>query len=123
MQYCDPKCANNGGWTPLHLACQNGHLHVAKYRAELQTSVVIKQMVRSTPLHLACQNSHLAVAKYLVGEKHHDPSSKDLFDWTAMHSACETGQLNIVEYLIEERCSHDETSDGHTIIFGMSKWT
>ena len=118
-QICDPTCVTNGGWTPLHIACQNGHLHVAKYLVEKQNCTPASRNKTNglTPLHLACQNGHLAIAKYLVGEKYCDPSGKNLFGWTALHSACETGKLNIVEYLIEERCSHNETSDGHSPIY------
>ena len=89
------------GQTPLHNACQNGHLNIAQYLInEQHCDPMTKNKYSETPLHYACQNGHLNIAQYLINEQHCDPMIKDSLGQTPLHCA---GHLNIAQYLINEQ--------------------
>ena len=63
------EATDENGWTPLHFACDEGHLPIVQYlltrllgRADLQTT----DRDGRTPLHLACRNGHRDVVQYLL---------------------------------------------------------
>ena len=58
--------ANNNGFTPLHIASQNGHLDVVNFLISSRGSINQADNRGWTPLHLASQNGHLAIAKVLI---------------------------------------------------------
>ena len=66
-EQCNPACTKNNDCTPLHLACQNGHLDVAKYLVdEKKCNPACTNNDGWTPLHSACLTGQLDVAKYLI---------------------------------------------------------
>ena len=65
----DVECRDVNGYTPLDLACENGHLAVVQYLVEEHGAQVnVCNKYEYTPLHFACSNGHLAVVRYLVEE-------------------------------------------------------
>ena len=46
-------------WTPVHIACQYGHLPVVQYLIEKGTNIEAKTAYQSTPLHYACRSDSL----------------------------------------------------------------
>ena len=53
--------------TPIHIACEKGHLPIVKYLIEKQkVHIDIKRYVEYTPLHYACQFGHLRIVEYLI---------------------------------------------------------
>ena len=91
------------GWTPLHSACESGHLDVAKYLIEeQQCDPACRNNNSWTPLRLACRNGHLEVAKYLIEEEQCDPACKNN---TSLHLASHHGTFAIIKFLIEEQQS------------------
>ncbi len=49
------------GWTPLHEACNYGHVKVASLLLEHQADVNARGMDGDTPLHDAAINEHIEV--------------------------------------------------------------
>ena len=116
-------CKYNDGSTPLHFACQNGHLNVIQYLiTECKCDPMSKNNNGSTPLHLACLNGHLDVVQYLITECKCDPMSKNNNGSTPLHLACLNGHLDVVQYLVTE-CQCDpmcEYNDGSTLLHAAS---
>ena len=57
---CDSACKKKNGCTPLHSACQNGHIDVSKYLIEEQrVHPTCKSDNNWTPLHLACDKKDI----------------------------------------------------------------
>ena len=105
---CTLTCTtNNGGQTPLHFACDGGHLHVVKYLIEdCHMEPSISDTNSWTPLHAACLNGHLSIATYLIEEKQCSPVCHSSNGTTPLHASCQEGHLDVVKYLIEElRCN------------------
>jgi ankyrin repeat protein len=50
-------CSTNG-YTPLHAACQNGHIDVVNILLKYNSSVNLCGTDRDTPLHFACRYGH-----------------------------------------------------------------
>ena len=114
---CDPRCSANDGITPLHYACQNGHLEVAKYLImEHKCNAECGNTNGYTPLHSAVRYGQLAVAKYLISELGCNPQIGDNDGFTPLHYACQNGHLEVALYLItEHKCNPiHESSDGNT---------
>ena len=115
-KHCDPACKKNDGWTPLHLACLNGHLDVAKYLVdEKHCDPASKDKDCCTLLHSACQNGHLTVVKYLVDNSHCDHFIyKSKHNMTSPFSlALDKEHFDIVSFLIEKLCEGDAHSEIH----------
>lgn len=51
------------GWTPLHEACNHGHVQVALFLLKHQADVNARGMDGDTPLHDATVNGHLEVSE------------------------------------------------------------
>ena len=52
--------------TPLHYACDKGHMEVAMALVDRGADVDARDVNQRTPLHLACRNGHMEVAMSLV---------------------------------------------------------
>ena len=50
------------GWTPLHEACNRGHIDVAKLLLKAGANVNAQGHENDTPLHDAVGNSHVKVS-------------------------------------------------------------
>ena len=61
------------GWTPMHDACQNGHLNVCEWLYENGAKEDVSKADNEgwTPMIVACKHGHLSVCKWLneVGAK------------------------------------------------------
>ena len=49
------------GWTPLHEACNHGHLDVARLLLKAGAEVNVQGLEQYTPLHDASVNGHIKV--------------------------------------------------------------
>eukprot|EP00730_Choanoeca_flexa_P006674 TRINITY_DN12203_c0_g1_i1.p1 TRINITY_DN12203_c0_g1~~TRINITY_DN12203_c0_g1_i1.p1 ORF type:complete len:116 (+),score=7.35 TRINITY_DN12203_c0_g1_i1:113-460(+) len=58
--------SDQGKDTPLHYACQYGHLAVARVLIDKGADVEAKNRNQWTPLHEACLRGHLSLAEMLI---------------------------------------------------------
>ena len=88
-----------GGWTPLHMACLDGHLDIARMFIEAGALVDIRGEDGWTPLHWACLFGHLEVVRCLVEEGHADMHAVDDDGETPMAWTQRRGKSDVVAYL------------------------
>eukprot|EP00956_Cyclotella_meneghiniana_P025161 scaffold51847_cov39-Cyclotella_meneghiniana.AAC.5 len=77
----DPNCVmevNNRGSTPLHLACQVGHLDVVKYLiTTCEESLQICNSSGEIPLQVACRYGKCNIINYMLEKSDHGVSTKN----------------------------------------------
>jgi ankyrin repeat protein len=97
---------SDDGFTPLSLACSQGHYTIVKYLLEMGASpnTRVKNETNATPLHLAVQEDHYPVAKLLIGHGA-DVNAKQKGDITPLHDAAKNGNLNMVYLLVNHHAS------------------
>ena len=89
--------------TPMHYACEKGHLTVVRVLlSEFKADVNCNDYSRRTPLHYACEKGHLAVVRVLLSEFKADVNCTDYSGETPLHYACEKGHLAVVRVLLSE---------------------
>lgn len=90
------------GSTPLILACNNGHLAVAKLL--LDKGAAINQSNRNgwTPLMGAASKGSLELAKLLL-KNGADLSARHAYGWTAEKIAAQKGHKQVVDLLVNKR--------------------
>ena len=59
-------CGDEDQSTPLHHACNNGHMEVAMALVDRGADVDARTEAQSTPLHKACSNGNMELAMALV---------------------------------------------------------
>ena len=101
---CDP---NSQGWKsnriPLHVAAQEGHLHIVKYLIEeKRCNPSCQDANKITPLYLASMKGHLDTVKYLTVDKNCDPAVRDDQNMTPLHIAAHNGHYDVDRFLISE---------------------
>ena len=85
------------GQTALHIACANGHLHIAQYLVNERRCSVIVIAQRKTCLSIARSNGYLHIVKYLLRNKaRRDP------DMTELHVACVLGDTEEVKLILNK---------------------
>ena len=57
---------NNGGATPLHVACRNGQLVLVRHFLKQGVNVDVQDNQGNTPLHIAAKGGFAEIAKALV---------------------------------------------------------
>lgn len=98
--------------TPLHHACQHGHLDVVTYFIlEQECDASITDSNYLTPLHYAARKGHLNIVKYLGSQQTCNTEAKDDQEQTALHYSCRFGHINIVGFLISELKCDIEAKD------------
>lgn len=88
------------GVTPLHLACEKGHLHVVEYLLRSGVDPNSPDKHKVTPLHIACIFDQQAIVSRMLdfGVKV-DPT--DVEGDTPLHWAATKGYVKIMEMLLE----------------------
>jgi ankyrin repeat protein len=103
------------GWTPLHWACQRGHVQVFQALLEHGAEIEATDYGGSTPLYCACSNGRLAVVieflspsdsngeTTILGERNSrgaNIEAKDNTGDTPLHVASRGGYLAVVKALL-----------------------
>ena len=88
------------GQTALHLAVENGHIHIVEECLENGANVNHYNVNLITSMHLAATSGKLEIVKVLV---EHD-ANIEATNWlqeTPLHRAALFNRVNIVQYLLE----------------------
>jgi ankyrin repeat protein len=105
------------GFTPLLIACQEGHLEVVQL---LVSEGADKEKATSdgcTPLLIACWMGHMEVAQLLISEGA-DKEKADSEGCTPLYIACQEGHMEVVQLLISEGADKEKAaSDGKTPLY------
>ena len=117
----DPDRPNEHGFTPLFLACENGHFDVALFLVRDCGADVDEGASASgrTPLHEACYGGHLELCKMLLafGAMLIEDEDGD----TPLQDAESEGHAEIVELIMEHKAraaaARQELPDGWEEVF------
>ena len=122
------------GQTALHIACANGHLHIAQYLVnEKECSVMVEDVYGHDPFVLSLINKHWKVADFLlavapssdsfkkhIGLLHYGESLVAKVANEAFTESCSSGYFQLVMFLkekhdtqISETCIQSALSNGH----------
>ena len=127
------------GQTALHIACANGHLHIAQYLVnERECSVMVEDIYGHTPFILSMINKHWKVAEFLlthavapssdsfkkhIGLLHYGESLVAKVADEAFIESCSSGYFKLVKFLkekydiqISERYVQSALDNGHVDI-------
>ena len=124
------------GQTALHIACANGHLHIAQYLVnEKECSVMVEDVYGHNPFVLSLINKHWKVAEYLltvapssdhsfkkyIGLLHYGESLVAEVANEALTESCNCGYFQLVKFMkekyqkqqISEACVESTLANGH----------
>lgn len=90
---------NSDGWTPLHVASNEGHVDLIELFVEYGSKIDARSRNFRTPLHIASIRGNLGVvqAVLLVGA---DINAKDIDGNTPCHFCSEYGHKDCLRYLL-----------------------
>jgi ankyrin repeat protein len=86
--------------TPLHFACENGHLTTTTKLIQLGANVNCKDKKRLTPLIYACKNGHVACFAKLIGSGANIDLKFNTFS-ELFNQICAFGHVEILNKIIE----------------------
>jgi len=92
----------NDGRTPFYIACENGHLEIAKLFAGIGVDVDEVMDDGYTAIFVACANGHFDVVKYLLETACANIFASKVEGWTPLMAACQSCNVELVRYLKEE---------------------
>ncbi len=97
-----------GGFTSLHVACQNGHEEVVKILVDKVNNFNQTTKAGSTPLFVACQDGHEKVVEILIG-KGSNVNQANENGATPLYMACQNGREKVVQLLIDKGADVNQT--------------
>ncbi|XP_077302728.1 ankyrin repeat domain containing protein 6 diego [Arctopsyche grandis] len=95
---------NNGGFAPLHLACQNGHNQTCREILLAGCEPDIQNNYGDTSLHTSARYGHAGVTRILISAECHVSDQNKNGD-TALHIAAAMGRRKLTRILLEAGCS------------------
>ena len=102
-QNCTPDAKDKDLWTPLHFACQGGHLEIVKYLImEQGCDPQCTTKDHETLLHIASQFDHVKIIDYLSHFENFNPNIRNGNEMTPLHVASIHGNMQCIQYLIDE---------------------
>lgn len=97
---CDIDAVDSDAKTPLHWACERGHVDVAVLLIVHGANIFSQASDGRTSLHFAAQNNHLSLVKRLLSFGI-SPDSVSFDGRTALHHAVELRNLELIEILLD----------------------
>ena len=82
--------------TPLHYACEYGHLQIVEYLISKGANVNAKDKYGNHVIHYASKLGHLPIVQYLIEKQNIDIKIKGRDELTPLLYTCEYGHLPIV---------------------------
>ena len=113
---CTVNCTDYSGWTPLHWACNKGHVDFVRVLvSEFKADKTIQTRFGNTPLMLAAINNHDNVVHALLPYSQCLMDAKGRYGYTALHYACKYGYVDIVRTLVKHKANVNATTDSGDI--------
>lgn len=95
----DINAKSDGGWQPLHNACEKGAIEIVRILLDAGAEINSKLLNGMAPLHLAAQGGHLEVVRFLLGRKGIKRAPRDTFGFTPFLRAAQNKRKDIVSLL------------------------
>ena len=90
-------------WTPLHYACDQGHLDIVKYLISESKATSPLTLNNWTPLHIAVGANQVEIVRYLCNSVISDPNCQTIEGWTCAHLAAKMDHLTCLQVLSEHK--------------------
>lgn len=103
--------SNEEGWTPLHIAANEGCLDLVDLFLRFGSIVDPRLKNFQTPLHLACKSNNLEIVQSLILSGS-DVNSKDIEGNTPSHICAFEGHIDCLRFLLNHSPS----------LFAKNKW-
>ncbi len=106
------------GCTALHVACQDGHLHIAQYLLEQQKANYLPMDNGMTPLHIAASMGKTDIVKFLITQFGRDINElNNSSGETPLFYAAENNHYLTVKWLVENGANVNfANNDGNTAL-------
>ena len=105
------------GNTPLHFACANGHVNIAKELLDRGAGIEDQNENGHTPLMEAASNGLVEVARLLLEKGAGINAYSSEFKESALTLACYKGHFHMVKFLLEAGADQDhQTEEMHTAL-------
>ncbi|XP_065826102.1 death-associated protein kinase 1-like isoform X2 [Oscarella lobularis] len=112
---------DKNGWTPLMVACQEGHLFMTQMLVSKNCSVKIQSKKGGAALHVASFHGQTAVTEYLIDHCGVNVNEQNNDGWTSLMMACQEGHLDTVQLLVSKQCDINiRNKDGWTALHAAS---
>lgn len=114
--HADVNVEDNDQWTPLytftqrtplHWACDNNNLELAKLLVIKDADVNAKDINQRTPLHMSCEKRNFEISHLLVSNGA-DVNAKDYIQKTPLHFSCEKSNFEISHLLVSNGANVNE---------------
>ena len=92
------------GSTPLHDACDNGHIDIVNSLLKCNSSVNLCDINGSTPLHLACIEGYKGIVDIFIKLNVDINLRGGRGEHTPIQYACLKGHTDIVKLLLDNNC-------------------
>ena len=106
---CDISAMDSDAKTPLHWACERGHLDVAALLIHNGANISGQCFDGRTSMHLAVQNNHVPLVKQLLALGA-NPNAAAFDGRTALHLAVEANHTEITQILLDAGADATERS-------------
>lgn len=103
LNYENINNKDNYGNTPLHLACEHGHINIVNLLININdfNSLNDTNMWGNTPFGFACSNGWIDIVRLLINCDGFDRlNDKNILGYTPLALACYKGHVDIVKLLI-----------------------
>jgi ankyrin repeat protein len=97
----------NPGWTPLHVAAQNGREAVSRVLLEHGAGANVPNGQGKTPFHIAVENGHMGVVQVLLAHDATTVNQRDRQERTPLQVALESAKYPLAQLLVQHGAQVD----------------
>ena len=117
--YGNVEVRDEGGRTPLHIACASGHNNIVEYLInQCGHDKEARDDGQLTPLFAACLEDQISTVELLTSKLRCKVDARDVNGMTPLHVACFRGFQKIVKYLINDCGCSPEVRDEKSLQYG-----